>query len=146
MSAPDSRVSEGVKTGVDVRYSETDQQGVVYHAHYLVWMEIGRTDYLRAVHFPYHRLEADGVFFAVLEARCRYLGATRYGDRVEVVTRVRNVRSRTAVFDYTMSVDGRTIATGETTLIALDPDRRPRTIPEAIVRALREGTPAVTRR
>lgn len=141
MSALDSLPTDGVKSGVHVRYAETDQQGVVYHAHYLVWMEIGRTDYLRAAGFPYHRLEADGVSFAVLEARCRYQGAARYGDSVIIVTRVRNVRSRTAVFDYVLSVEGRTIATGETTLIALDADRRPRRIPETIARALEGGPP-----
>lgn len=127
---------------VRVRYAETDQQGVAYHANYLVWMEIGRTEHLKALGFPYDRMEAEGLLFAVSEASCRYRGAARYEDRVRVVTRVEAVRSRAVEFAYDLDVDGRAIAEGRTTLIALDRDRRPRRIPEAIVAALAEGGPA----
>lgn len=121
---------------VRVRYAETDQQGVAYHANFLVWMEIGRTGLLRALGYPYEDLEEAGVYFAVAEARCRYLGAARYEEEVTIVTRCEKVRSRSVVFEYDLSVDGRRIATGETTLIALDERRRPRRIPEPVAVAL----------
>ena len=81
------------------------------------------------------------VVFWVLVARCRYRGAARYGDRVEVATRVLEVRSRTVTFEYELSIDSRRIATGETTLMALDLGRRPRRIPDD-VRALLTRGPA----
>lgn len=124
-------------THVRVRYAETDQQGVAYHANYLVWMEVGRTDLLAAAGFPYRRLEQAGVFFSVSEAKCRYVGAARYDDEVEISTSVRNLRSRTVVFAYHLAVEGQSIARGETTLVALDSARRPRRIPEEVAVALR---------
>lgn len=126
-------------TRVRVRYAETDQQGVAYHANYLVWMEVARTDLLAAAGFPYRRLEEKGVFFGVADAKCRYVGAARYDDEVEISTTVRNLRSRTVVFTYDLAVGGRPIAHGETTLVALDSDRRPRRIPEIVAGALSGG-------
>jgi acyl-CoA thioester hydrolase len=123
-------------TRVRVRYAETDQQGVAYHANYLVWMEVARTDLLAAAGFAYRRLERDGVFFSVAEAKCRYMGAARYDDEVEISTSVRNLRSRTVVFTYDLAVEGRSIAQGETTLVALDGARRPCRIPEDVAGAL----------
>ena len=78
---------DAVVTEIEVRYAETDQQGVAYHGNYFVWMEIGRTRYLEALGFPYHRMEAEGALFSVTDARCRYAGATRYGERVEIEDR-----------------------------------------------------------
>lgn len=132
---------DAVVTTVDVRYAETDRQGVVYHANFLVWMEIGRTTFLTALGIPYQRLEDRGLLFSVLEARCRYSGAARYGDRVEVTTRVLGVRSRTVRFGYELAVEDRAIASGETTLIALDEGRRPRRIPDDVA-ALLVGGPS----
>jgi len=134
-----ARRPDVVVTTIDVRYAETDRQGVVYHANFLVWMEIGRTTFLAALGIPYDRLEDRGLVFSVLEARCRYPGAARYGDRVEVETRVHEVRSRTVTFGYELSIAGRPIANGETTLIALDAERRPRRIPDDVRQLLARG-------
>jgi acyl-CoA thioester hydrolase len=130
---------DAVVAEVEVRYAETDQQGVAYHANYFVWMEIGRTRYLEALGFPYHRMEAEGALFSVMEARCRYAGAARYGERVEIATRVIAVRSRSVAFGYELEAGGRPLATGETVLIALDGERRPRRIPAEIAKALERG-------
>ena len=130
---------EAVDTTVEVRYAETDQQGIAYHANFLIWMEIGRTKHLEGLGFPYSRLEAEGLLFSVLEARCRYAGAARYGEHVRIATRVVGLRSRTVTFAYDMDVEGRPVAHGETTLIALDRDRRPRRMPADVVAALERG-------
>lgn len=124
-------------TTVRVRYAETDRQGIVYHANYFVWMELGRTDFLRKSGFPYPDLEAAGIVFAVSEARCRFRGAAEYDDEVEVATRVREVRSRSVVFEYELRAGERPLASGETTLVALDVERRPRRIPDELRAALR---------
>ncbi len=131
---------DAVVAEIEVRYAETDQQGVAYHANYFVWMEIGRTRYLEALGFPYHRMEADGALFSVMEARCRFSGAARYGERVEIATRVTALRSRSVTFGYELRAAGRPLATGETILISLDRERRPHRIPAPIARALARGT------
>lgn len=122
---------------VRVRYAETDQQGVAYHANYFVWMEIGRTEYLKALGFPYDEMERAGVLFAVSEAACTYRGAARYEDTVTIETRVERVRSRSVEFAYDLSVAGEPIAGGRTTLVAMNVERRPIRIPAGIVAALR---------
>lgn len=124
---------------IRIRYAETDQQGVAYHAHYLVWMEIGRTGHLERLGFPYSEMERTGLLFAVSEASCRYRGPARYGETVRVETRVKAVRSRSVVFAYDLFVDERRIAEGETTLHAIDARRRPRRIPAGLAGALEGG-------
>jgi acyl-CoA thioester hydrolase len=140
------QLSPGVRgrAEITVRYAETDQQGVAYHANFFVWMEIGRTRLLHDLGLPYGRLEAEGLFFAVAEASCRYVGAARYEDRVEIETVCREARSRAIVFEYDLRVGSCTIATGRTSLVALDRDRRPRRIPGAILQALCPGPGAGT--
>jgi acyl-CoA thioester hydrolase len=123
-------------TRIRVRYAETDQQGVAHHSAFVVWMEAGRTEFLRALGYPYARMEAEGLFFPVTEASCRYRAPARYDDEVEIETRVRRAQSRSVVFDYVFRVAGRSIATGSTTLVAVDAGKRPRRIPDAVLRAL----------
>jgi acyl-CoA thioester hydrolase len=83
-----------------VRYAETDQMGVVYHSHYLVWCEIGRTDLIRQLGTSYASLEKDGIGLAVIDASVRYHSGAKYDDLVRVRTTVTDVRSRTVKFDY----------------------------------------------
>ena len=119
-------------TEVRVRYAETDQMGVVYHANYLAWCEIGRTDLIRALGgMTYAELEREGTALAVVEAHLRYMKPARYDDVIHVATRVTQVRSRVVRFDYDISVAGITpIATGYTTLVAMTRDGRGSCIPD----------------
>ena len=109
-----------------VRYAETDQMGVVYHANYLVWCEIGRTDFIRANGRAYAELERDGVRLAVSEAGLRYHGSARYDDTIRVFTRLVDVRSRSIAFAYRIRhADGdRLLVSATTSLISLDSDGR----------------------
>src|SRR5690606_1798658 len=81
-------------TKLRVRYAETDQMGVVYHTHYLVWCEIGRTDFIRQLGVSYAELERQGLFLAVAEANIRYAGSARYDDPIRVETWLDAVQSR----------------------------------------------------
>lgn len=125
-----------------VRYAETDQMGVVYHANYLVWCEIGRTELIRERFASYAEVERAGVLLAVSEASLRFHAAARYDDLIRVETRVKEVRSRTVAFDYTISRVGSSgeeqrLVTAQTTLIALDPSSRPRKLPPELLARLR---------
>ncbi len=125
---------------VRVRYAETDQMGVAYHANYLVWCEIGRTDFIRGLGMTYAEMEARGILLAVSDAAVRYHASARYDDEVRVETRCTAVRSRQVTFDYRMTrgATGDTLATARITLISIAPGGRPTAMP-ADIRALLEG-------
>ena len=133
---PGARASQRLR--FRVRYSETDQMGVVYHAHVLVWMEVGRTELLRALGHPYDGLEREGLLFPVSEVSCRFAGAARYGDVVTVVTTLARIRSRDVTFRYRIEAeDGLPVAEAEATVVAVDRAFRPRRIPSAFLADLR---------
>lgn len=121
-------------TEVRVRYAETDQMGVVYHANYFAWCDIGRTELIRSLGgLTYAELERDGTALAVVEARLRYIKPARYDDLIRITTRVTEVRSRVVRFDYDIvMVGGGPIATGYTTLVAMTRDGRGSCIPEKL--------------
>ena len=121
-------------TEIRVRYAETDQMGVVYHANYLTWCDMGRTDLIRSLGGPtYAELEREGTALAVVEAKLRYKRPARYDDLIRITTRVTEVRSRVVRFDYVLSNEaGDSIATGYTTLVAMTPEGRGTCIPEAL--------------
>jgi acyl-CoA thioester hydrolase len=127
---------------VRVRYSETDQMGVVYHTHYLVWCEVGRTDLIRQLGMPYAELERQGLRLAVAEVHVRYHAAARYDDLVRIRTRVERVQSRAITFGYELTRLGpagpERLATAETKLVALGATGAPRTLPDRLLERFRE--------
>jgi acyl-CoA thioester hydrolase len=121
-----------------VRYSETDQMQVVYHANYLTWCEIGRTELIRQIWGSYADLERMGVALAVVEATVRYHAAARYDNLVRVRTTLREVKSRSVTFDYLMenAETGRRFATASTTLVGFTPAGAVAALPQAVREAL----------
>jgi acyl-CoA thioester hydrolase len=118
------------------RYAETDQMGVVHHAAYIVWCEIGRTDYIRELGTTYAEIEREGVFLAVASAEVRYGAAAHYDDLIRVETWVESVKSRTITFAYEILRDEpepSPLARATTTLISIDGDGRPRRLPAEII-------------
>ena len=131
-------------TELRVRYGETDQMGVVYHANYIVWCELGRTEYIRECGMSYADLERAGTRLAVTDITVRLHASARYDDLVRVTTRLAALRSRAVEFAYeiTRPSDGARIATASTTLTSIAADGRVVTLPPA-VRALLERGPLV---
>ena len=120
-------------TRLRVRYAETDQMGVVYYANYLVWMEVARVEYCKALGFRYKDMELeDGVMLAVVEAQCRYLYPARFDEEVIVETRIAKASTRLVSFEYEMRLveDGRKLASGETRHVFCGRDLRPVRLPE----------------
>ena len=118
---------------VRARYAETDQMGVVYHANYLIWMEMGRTELCRLMGVRYRDMEeADGILLAVAEVSCRYAYPARYDDDVVVRTAITQATPRLVRFGYEikMADSGRTLATGSTTHVFCGRDMRPRKLLE----------------
>ena len=119
------------ETTVRVRYAETDQMGVVYHANYLIWMEVGRVEFCRARGIRYKDLETeDGILLAVAEATCRYSSPARYDDEVTIRTTIEKSNPRMVHFRYEMTgADGRKLATGATAHVFLSKDMKPVKVP-----------------
>ncbi len=108
--------------------------GVVYHTNYLVWCEVGRTDFIRQHGMSYAEMEQQGVALAVSEASMRLHASARYDDMIRVETTLTEIRSRLIVFDYviTRAADGARLATARTSLVSLAPGGRLASIPPAI--------------
>jgi acyl-CoA thioester hydrolase len=117
-----------------VRYAETDQMQVVYHSNYLIWCEIGRTEFIRALGTPYSELESQNVTLAVVEASLRFHAPARYDNLIRVTTRITEVRSRTLTFDYviTNAETGERFVTASTKLASLTRDSRLTPIPPSL--------------
>ena len=117
-----STVSSISETSVRVNYSETDQMGVVYHARYLVWLDVARCEHLRLSGMSYRELEQAGLRLAVSELAIRYRQPARYDDLIRIRCWIREVASRRVDFGYAVehAEDRRLLATASTRLIALD--------------------------
>ena len=130
------------ETKVRVRYAETDQMGVVYHANYFIWFEVGRVELLRQLGFSYRDMEKnDQCFIAVVDARCRYKAPARYDDELSVRTQVKNYRDSLIHFGYEIFrvSDGTLLALGETTHIVTDSKMKVAVLPEKYASAFKEA-------
>jgi acyl-CoA thioester hydrolase len=117
---------------VRVRYAETDQMGVVYHANYLIWFEIGRVELMRALGFEYKLMETeDDCFIVVAEASCRYRQSAKYDEQLRVRTRISQAGNRVVKYTYEIlrDSDNALLATGETTHVICGKDGRPKLLP-----------------
>ncbi len=125
--------TEWASTTLRVRYAETDQMGVVYYANYLVWFEIGRSEFCRQHGFEYRDMErGEGLCIIVADARCRYKAPARYDDEIIVKTRLREVRKRVLIFGYEIyrQSDNVLLAEGETTHVIVNREGRPCALPD----------------
>jgi acyl-CoA thioester hydrolase len=134
LSSMDEMFDEWHETPVRVRYAETDRMGVVYHANYLIWFEIGRTEFCRARGFAYREMEEnDDAFLVVAESYCRYKAPAHYDDELLVRTHITELRRRSVRFGYEIArlPDGLIIAEGETGHVVTDHTGRVISMPDA---------------
>ena len=119
---------------VRVRYAETDQMQVVYHANYFIWFEVARTDLLRTLGWSYREMELSGVSLPVIEAHCEYARPARYDDEIEIRTTGRLLSPVRMEFNYEvrLTTDATVAATGRTTHASVDQSGRPCRMPERV--------------
>jgi len=130
------------ETRIRVRYAETDQMGVVYHANHFIWFEVGRVELLRQLGFSYKDMEQhDNCYIAVVDARCRYKAPAQYDEEIVVRTRLKSIRESVIHFGYELvrASDGAVLAEGETTHIVADAKMQKTTLPEKYMRVFREA-------
>jgi acyl-CoA thioester hydrolase len=130
------------RSRIRVRYAETDRMGVVYYANYLVWFEVGRTEWLRDTGWSYRELEADGVSLPVIEAHCEYRQSAGYDDELEIRTGASLLSPVRVRFDYEVVRSGQAggpVAVGYTVHAALDRRGRPCRLPPRVRDLLAHG-------
>jgi acyl-CoA thioester hydrolase len=128
------------ETRLRVRYAETDQMGVVYHANYLVWFEVGRVEHIRSMGLDYKSMEQqDGVGIAVVEASARYKSPARYDDEILVKTRIAQVRGSVLKFAYLIyrASDHTLLCEGSTTHVVVDRTMKKAAMPARFAEAFR---------
>ena len=131
-------------TSFRVRYAETDQMAVVYHANYLVWFEVARVELMRAAGVPYSAWEARGFGLPVVEAHVRYIKPARYDERLSVVARLVERGHASLRIEYALwresdapSADATLLATGYTVHACVEiASGRPTRLPDALIGAL----------
>lgn len=123
---------------ITVRFAETDLMGVVHHASYIVWFEAGRVAWMGAAGLPYVQISNAGYNFAVTDVQCRYRTAIRFGDPVQVITRLVSLRSRQVEFGYEVinSATGILCATGNSSHICVDNSGAMTRIPDWVAEGL----------
>jgi acyl-CoA thioester hydrolase len=120
-------------TTVRVRYAETDQMGVVYHANYFVWFEVGRVELMRALGIEYKRMEIDDdCHIVVVDVRCRYHASAKYDEVLRVRTRIAESRNRSIRFSYEIfrDSDQELLAVGETLHVICGSNGKPKLLPD----------------
>jgi acyl-CoA thioester hydrolase len=101
-----------VEKQIEVRYAETDQMGVVYHANYLVWMEIGRTQFIKELGFHYADMEKEGVISPVTDLQISYKKPLHYGETATVKTWIEYYDGIRVTYGYEiLTPDGEIAAT-----------------------------------
>ncbi|MBD0382782.1 acyl-CoA thioesterase [Paenibacillus sedimenti] len=120
-----------------VRYEETDQMGVVYHANYLTWFEIGRTELIRELGYPYRKIEEKGLLLPLVEADAKFKKPARYDDLVSIYTRISESSSIRIDFAYEIrkitevhstgvhEPEGELLVTGTTRHVWVNPSWKP---------------------
>ena len=117
---------------VEVRYAETDAMGVVHHGSYVIYLELGRTGYMRQRGHDYISFERTGHHFAVVELNVRYLKPARYGQRLRVRSWLATMSSRSLTFEYEVfdMDDGDCHVTGSSRHVCIRQDGQVSRIPE----------------
>ena len=127
-------------TLIRVRYAETDAMGIVHHAVYPIWMELGRSDFLRELGQSYAEWERQGVMMSVAELLVTFRAPARYDELVEVRTRLVEVNRRKITFAYTIFREGTRLVEGRTVHVVTGPDGRARTLPDDLMRFVEGAT------
>jgi acyl-CoA thioester hydrolase len=124
-------------TEVQVRFAETDAQGVAHNSNYLVWFEVARIAYLAAFAGGYQSLRDQGIESLVLESHVRYVKPALFDDRLRIHARVSELRGARFRFDYAVTRDRETIAEGWTSHACVDAKTlRPTRLPAALAKSI----------
>ncbi|HTL98220.1 MAG TPA: thioesterase family protein [Holophagaceae bacterium] len=123
-------------TEIRVRYAETDAMGIAHHSHFIVWMELGRSDFLRNLGKSYAEWEAEGVRLPVNGVSLTYRAPARYDELVLVRTSLASANRRHLAFSYRIEREGLLLAEGESRHLVAGADGRASVLPDAMLALL----------
>ena len=120
-------------TQIRVRYADTDKMGIVYYANYLIYFEVGRTEFIRQIWKPYSEIEKMGYILPVLSAEVKYKNSASYDDLLTIKTTLVKFTKTRLIFNYEVyQEDSSLLAVGATEHCFSHPDGRPRFMPEEL--------------
>jgi acyl-CoA thioester hydrolase len=122
-------MSESSETSIRVRYAETDRMGLLHHANYFVYFEIGRTELLRQRGLTYREVEDAGHYLVIIDIGCKFKRPAHYDDLLTLKTIVAKVTHVKIVHHYQLFRDGVLLAEGHSTLACVDRDGKPQPLP-----------------
>ena len=117
---------------VRVRYAETDRMGLLHHANYFVYFEMGRTELLRKRGMTYRDMEDAGHLLVIVDLGCKYKRPAYYDDVLTLRTTVERVTHVKIIHKYELLRDGQLLAEGHSTLACVDREGRPQALPESL--------------
>ncbi len=115
---------------IRVRYCETDAMGLLHHANYIVYFEMGRTELLRSAGVSYRELEEDGLFMVVVRLETRYHQPARYDDILRLRTTAKRVSAAKIEHEYHLYRDDVLLAQGASMLACVDRNGQVQRVPE----------------
>lgn len=115
---------------IRVRYQETDAMGVLHHANYLTYFEMGRTELLRAAGYDYRRIEESGIYMVIVKISCRYRRPARYDDVLRLLTTLVGVSPAKIEHEYRLFRGDELLAEAQTTLACVDRQGQLQRVPE----------------
>ena len=120
-------------TAIRVRYAETDRMGLLHHANYIVYFEMGRTELLRERGISYRDIEDSGHLLVVIEVGCKFKRPAYYDDLLTLRTTVERVTHVKIVHRYEVFRDGVLLAEGHSTLACVDREGKPQALPDTLL-------------
>jgi acyl-CoA thioester hydrolase len=118
---------------IRVRYAETDRMGLLHHANYFVYFEMGRTELLRQRGLSYKDVEDGGHFLVIVDVQCKFKKPAYYDDLLTLRTTVARVTHVKIVHTYQVLRAGQLLAEGQSTIACVDRDGRPQALPETLI-------------
>ena len=115
---------------IRVRYAETDRMGLLHHANYFVYFEMGRTEFLRGLGLTYREMEDAGHLLVIVDIGCKFKRPAHYDDLLTLRTIAVRTTHVKIVHEYRLSRDGLLLAEGHSTLACVDREGRPQALPE----------------
>lgn len=127
------------ETTVRVRYYETDQMGVTHHANYIKFFEVGRSEFMREIGFPYSKMEEEGCMSPIMSIQIRYVRPSGYDDTLTIQTEVRALPTDYAMFYQDIyNEKGKLVAGGTVKLTFINAETRKREqAPKRLLEALK---------
>jgi acyl-CoA thioester hydrolase len=125
-------MSDSHEITVRVRYAETDRMGLLHHANYFVYFEMGRTEFLRHKGLSYREIEDAGHLLVIVDIGCKFKRPAYYDDLLTIRTTVARITHVKIVHNYQILRDGQLLAEGHSTLACVDRDGKPQALPPSL--------------